>query len=427
MSRQELENALYDIGSLLSYEIHREPIGEDEYQKWFDEYRIVFDLLGYKNVIPHPRLEPEYQTKEILIPDFLVQGIDDIWAIFEIKRPDTEILKRNTRRQDFYSSFNSYISQCLDYSEFFDDKANREAFNSKYNITVFKDPRCILVSGRNEGLDKSVIQKLIVGRRNAIIDLKTYDDIINTIEYHRAKRYGQYDDIEGFTAGGIFSVSKLQGKNNFIVDIGMNWRKNRISIYINKHDRLCLRVLDNNGKEYTTKMKIGSSYLCYDELFAMCFEVGIAKSSTIICLEINCEHFKDIYIDNIKFDPKFIFSISKENPYVNILWGTDISFKERSDLEFGEFFFYKNKLSYKLRNELRDYLFGRMQEEIETSIFGTKSNQFGSTSTNLISPRRQANSDFSGIVNLPYGIESLPPALFEYWPKTTGLKRKFKS
>lgn len=242
MSRQELENALYEIDFLLSYEIHGENFGEDEYQKWFEKYRIVFDLLGYKNVIPHPRLEAEDQTKEVLIPDFLVQGIDDIWSIFEIKRPDTEILKNKTRRQDFYSSFSSYISQCLDYSEFFDDKANREAFNSKYNITVFKDPRCTLVSGRNEGLDKSIVQKLIVGRRNAIIDLKTYDDIINTVEYHRSKRYGQYDDIEGFTAGGIFSVRKLQRKNNYLVDMGKNLRRNRISIYINKHDRLCLRL-----------------------------------------------------------------------------------------------------------------------------------------------------------------------------------------
>lgn len=421
MNRQQIENAINSLEILFFYEVQGENVQEQHYQEWLEKYSIVFDLLGYKKVIPHPKLEA---NGKVLIPDFLVQGIDDIWSIFEIKRPDTGLLKRQSKRKEFYSSFRDYISQCHEYAEFFDDQANRDWFNSKYDVVVQKSLRSLIVAGRNEGLDKAEIQKIML-REGAKIELKTYDDLLNTLEYHREKTYGQYDDIEGFTAGGIFSVSKYEGKN-FLIDIGMDPQKNRISIFINRGDELCLRVLDANGKEYSTKLPMGSADLSYENLFAMCFEVGIANNSTIICIEINCEHFKDIFIDNIKFDTKYIFSNESDNKYVNILFGTDISFNEKSDFEFGVFFLYDKKLSFKLRSELRYYLYGKMFEKFKTTIYGVKSNQFASTSTNLISPRKQKNSNINNIVNLPYGIESIPKPIFEFYPQKVRLDRKFK-
>lgn len=422
MNRQEIENAINSLDILFMYESQGERIEEKHYQEWLEKFSIVFDLLGFKKVIPHPKLEGNGQ---ILIPDFLVQGIDNIWSIFEIKRPDTALLKQRLKRRDFYSTFREYLSQCHEYNEFFDDQANRNSFNARYDVNVHKSLKSLLIAGRNEGLDKDEIQKIML-REGAKIELKTYDDLQNILEYHREKTYGQYDEIEGFTAGGIFAVNKHNGKKNYLIDMGMDPRINRISIYINESNELCLRVLDSTGKEYETKILIDNSTLCYGELFAMCFEVGIAENSTIICIEINCELFKDIFIDNINFDPSYIFNNTKDKKYVNILFGTDISFKEKADFEFGQFFIYQNKISFSLRSKLRYYLFGEMYEEIDTNIFGIKSGQFASTSTNLISPRKQKNSGFNKLVNLPYGIESLPKALLEIWPKKVRLGRKFK-
>jgi Shedu protein SduA, C-terminal len=113
MERKEFENAIYELLRIKNDVKYKEA----DFQKWFEKYQIVFTSYGYKTVIPQPKLKDV--DGQIFEPDFLVQRFDETWEIFEIKRPDTTILKTKTRRVEFYSSLREYLSQCHDYIEYF--------------------------------------------------------------------------------------------------------------------------------------------------------------------------------------------------------------------------------------------------------------------------------------------------------------------
>ncbi|MFN5872449.1 MAG: Shedu anti-phage system protein SduA domain-containing protein, partial [Aphanizomenon sp.] len=108
--RQEIEEAISSLKQLLS----DEDALERHFQEWFENNPIVFNALGYKTYLAHPVLKLE--DEDTLIPDFIVQRIDNLWEIFELKLPNTQILKDKKTRQTFYAPLHEYMQQCIDYS-----------------------------------------------------------------------------------------------------------------------------------------------------------------------------------------------------------------------------------------------------------------------------------------------------------------------
>src|SRR5258705_9104911 len=104
MNRQSIEVAISQLESLMA----NDRATEGDFQKWFESNPVIFEVLNYPKVLPHPRLTESGIDK--YIPDFLAQGVDSLWKILEIKRPDTEILKDAQRRAAFYSAMETYLS-----------------------------------------------------------------------------------------------------------------------------------------------------------------------------------------------------------------------------------------------------------------------------------------------------------------------------
>ena len=114
MNRQEIERTLVDLHALLA-----EDVDEEAFQIWFETNAAIFTTLGYVRALPHPRLE--YHDGEVRLPDFLVKDTSGLWHVFELKRADTAVLKPQLRRQTFYAKFEEYLTQCVEYAEFFRD------------------------------------------------------------------------------------------------------------------------------------------------------------------------------------------------------------------------------------------------------------------------------------------------------------------
>jgi hypothetical protein len=133
---ESYEHAMQKLAGL----VRQGDFAEAQYQKWFEDNRVIFEIYGCKTVLPHPELVQNRgitpADRSVLIPDFMVERIDGTWEIFEIKRPDTPILKESIRRQTFYASMHEYIQQISEYIEYFDDSNNRADFLKKYGVIV---------------------------------------------------------------------------------------------------------------------------------------------------------------------------------------------------------------------------------------------------------------------------------------------------
>jgi len=130
VDREKLENAILELNSLLE---QNETL-EDKYQKWFEKYPFVFGLFEYKRVLSKPRLVKN--NGEYYEPDFMVQRIDKTWEIIDLKRTITSILKDKKKRSAFYAEFAEYVSQCHEYSQFFEDSQHREWFEKEFRSSI---------------------------------------------------------------------------------------------------------------------------------------------------------------------------------------------------------------------------------------------------------------------------------------------------
>jgi len=343
MERQQIETALVELALMLEYEELTEP----DCQDWFERHDAVFKLLGFKEVLAHPRLQSETDHK---IPDFLVKDHSDIWSIFEIKRPDTKILKSNKNRDDFYQSLRSYISQCHKYNRFFDDESNRKKFNEQNNVEVQKNLKSIIIAGINEGLDKNEVHSILF-EEGAKVSLQTYSDVYNNLQYNRSENFAKFDNIPGITIGIVVKFSKIPNEENYLFEFGRDCKRNKVSVYIDKFDRLALSVFDDEGRNYLSRINIDNIYT--DQLF-LCFEVGATEEYSTIILEYNGQVFQDIVIPSVKFDTRYLFA-SENRSYFNFILGTNLELRKRNNFQFTNLAIYGHKMSFEDKYDLRKW------------------------------------------------------------------------
>jgi len=114
--------------------------------------------------------------KSDLIPDFLLQNVtDDLWDIFEIKKPSEKIIVGPPNRPRFSANVIKACSQLREYKSYFNDPKNRELIESKYGLRVYKPNIAVIIGRRDNFLSENF--------RDAEGDLKelrviTYDDIL---------------------------------------------------------------------------------------------------------------------------------------------------------------------------------------------------------------------------------------------------------
>lgn len=296
MYRGNIEKSIVELNEL----IESESRDEQKYQKWFEDNPIVFKSLGYVDVISQPRVDVGDSYEE---PDFIVKTTNGEWEIFEIKTPFEDLVTSDNRRPKFYSTINKYISQCHTYSECLDEASVRERLSNKYSIErIRKRPKSILVAGLSEGEDIKTAHKLSK-RKTPNIKLFTYDDLYQSLKRHRKFHFDRYDKSGGISIYAVISLLKKPrtSVSNHILDIGKNKNKNRVSIFINKEEFICVRVKDVQGKEKTAKSREPLPRKTYNSEEIFQFEVGVGERMGFISVQIGWDYHADIRIGEFPF------------------------------------------------------------------------------------------------------------------------------
>lgn len=288
--KQRIELAIDNLQVLLDSEAN-----ESDFQNWFSQHSIAFDVLGYKNSIEHPSLF--YEDKKY-IPDFMAQTISDEWEIIELKTADASILKDADRRHAFFAATESNLSQCREYSLIFYDTACRAKFNEIYQTNCHKSPAVKLVIGRNDGTDKLLVNELLSGR-SPRISIITYDDVINHLKARYETLKGIVDRPLGiyivFTA---IQIETSSTEDMYILDICKSGAKSRVEIYTSGKN-IMMQTHDANGMVVS---KMLSRFQDLNLLNAYEIVISPMQYETSIGLLINGELVLETMVRNTEFD-----------------------------------------------------------------------------------------------------------------------------
>ncbi len=156
---------------------------EHNWQKFLREY-ILFFNLNYANVI-----EKENIALEERYPDFMLIDVYNYLDIYEIKTPDTNLLKKDSSRGNYYwdTELSKAISQVENYIDHinknrlaFIDKIRREM---KLNIRVVK-PRGFIIAGTKKQLQGEIMEDnfRLLNKSMSNIEIILYDEFLNNLK-----------------------------------------------------------------------------------------------------------------------------------------------------------------------------------------------------------------------------------------------------
>lgn len=282
VKRIQLENAINELSRLLKKGEAR----ESKYQEFFENNPVVFEVLGYVKAYPKPRL-PKLDG-DYLEPDFLVEQVDGLYQIFELKTPQEKLIQEIKSRDKFYADVDKYISQVFTYSEYFDDNEHRRLVINELSLDVQKTPDMVLVVGRDNNVDKKLLHTL-TRRRASALHIVTYDFILSTLQFHHATLFGHSEKLPGISWHGIITLHDVDVKRRqYIFDAGNSLHHSRLSIYINEQKRLCFEILDGEGISHSMSVSVGKGKnINWEEKSYICCEFGSSDKFSIMQLLVD--------------------------------------------------------------------------------------------------------------------------------------------
>lgn len=327
---------------------------EGEFQDWFGRHPVVFAAYGYQRWISHPELVTH--AGETYWPDFVVQRLTGVWDVFEIKRPDTKVLRHAARRQEFYAEFRAYVKQCRDYARYFLLPQHRAAYTQRYGATVQEEWRSILVAGRSADLDPLRVNDILADE-GATVEHQSYDDVRRRLEFLRVQAFAKYENNVGRSLHFMIIPRRLEGRPSYVMDIGSHADRNRISLYFDERQRLVLRVVDGDREAHIVRMAMGDERLLYDRLAYIVCEVGVGAGHAFLSIEIDGQHFADARLPGFDFDPEGGL------PYV---LGADVTGTAHSAMDVAEILVYDRTLTFWERVDLRNYVASKYAPDVES-------------------------------------------------------------
>lgn len=301
VNREDLERCIAELSMLL--ELPR--VKEAECQAWLERHPLVFEIHGYRRSISHPELKTSSDL--VFIPDFLVRRPDAVWEIFELKRPDTDVLRSSERRATFYSDMHSYISQCVEYSECCSDPRVAKAFWEVHGAALNAHPESTLVAGRSEGMDRFKVYALLKRLTPKIRHL-TYDDLLEQLRQHLESNFAGSTEGAGLTLFVAVRLLPTSTPTECLLDVGGSPFKNRISVARYGASVLRFSVIDRNG--LTSSQDVEASHYWDNGAFVCAIHVTQTSNSALVLFEINGQYVGEVRI------PTELLEITHPLPYV---------------------------------------------------------------------------------------------------------------
>jgi hypothetical protein len=339
LDRLIIETAVRELYSLL------EGVSDERlYQSWCERHAaLVCKILGYKRIVSHPSL-PIPEGKRL--PDLMGERHDSLWEIVELKRPDTPMIRSPDYRPTFYAAFNTYLSQCEEYAEIFEESNVRKWFARHYATKIQRRVPCLIVAGRSEGLDRLHVHDLLERHRNRISH-RTYDDLAGFLRREHAEHFGEVEGLSGFTAAIVLARQPRSAGSTFLFDIGTNEATNRASVFIDFCDNLTLCVRDGEGYLHRTRVPLIDQWPVGEWVYLI-FELGLSSEFTYLSIELNGQVLRDNYSD-----PMVVHL-----PIRPLAWvlGSDVTGRESSAMDVFEVTAFEKILLYEEREQLRAHL-----------------------------------------------------------------------
>ncbi len=345
VNKVQLEGAITELSLLLKADESR----ESKYQEFFEKNPVVFTILGYKRAYSKPRLKK--LDGEYLEPDFLVEQIDGLYQIFELKTPQEKLVQDIKSRDKFYADVDKYISQVFTYSEYFDDSENRKYVNETLSLDVQKAPGMVLVIGRDKNVDKKLLHQLAKRRTNTL-HIVTYDLILSTLQFHHAAQFGHSENLSGVSWHGIITLHDVTvKKRQYIFDAGNSLYHSRWSLYLNEKKHLCFEILDRDGVSHSIFVPVGKGRkINWEEKSYICCEFGSSDSFSIMQLLVD---------NSLVAKNEFLFPISIPIglDFNRKTIGSDINGQNHGTLTMAGLSIYNIVLPFKQRYGLADAIF----------------------------------------------------------------------
>ena len=221
-------------------------------------------------------------------PDFLVERVDGMFEIVDLKTPQEGFLKERNAHDPFYQRINEYIGQVCNYSLYFTEGRHRDYVKDRYGIDVQPEPDKALIIGRDAGIDMRAIRQNIRDLKATHVNLQTYDDVRCALDAHYALFYGQSEGLPGFSLHANISIAgAFRLGLVYIFECGAAPDANRISIYLDNSNQLCFDVVDSQRNRYNVSVQPGMFDFEFGRPFSLCCELGISSKFSFLRLFIN--------------------------------------------------------------------------------------------------------------------------------------------
>lgn len=238
---------LADLYSSLASLLEIAQADERACQTWFEQNPCIFEIIGYRRWLPKPRLQIDDNT--YYEPDFLVQNHAGVWTVFELKRPDTAVLKNPSRRTDFQAEFSTYIQQCREYADFFLQDSHREQIETRYQADVQRLVPSEIIAGTDNRFDRRVAHDLLFDRGNKVV-LRTYTEVLDAIGRELDRHSSDTAGLPGMSVSilGSFPISPMVA-DQVLLDFGYSADRDRFSLLL-RDGQFLFRLYDHNGGQH---------------------------------------------------------------------------------------------------------------------------------------------------------------------------------
>lgn len=245
--KHKLEQAILVLENLLEVQ---EGV-ESAYQKFFEDYPIVFEVLGYRRAIPVTKgseftLPRDKYTNLKPEPDFLVERHDGLWEIFEIKTPidDKLLIDSNSYRKRLKAVIQSYISQIEEYADYFKNPSNRQSIEEKLKVIIQEDVPIQLIIGKRDKTDLHELHRILM-RSSKKPNIIFYDVLAGQLNSKHKNFYG-FSEKTGITA--IFYIRLLppEKQEYCVFEIRSKSGKSGLNLLLFPPDRLSFNLIDIN-------------------------------------------------------------------------------------------------------------------------------------------------------------------------------------
>lgn len=228
----------------------------------------------------------------------------------------------------FIAAAISFVSVIKDYKE-----------SKKLSITTIIIVSLIVVYAITDIIDNKISHKGQEKDKVEVMDAinKTHD-LIGVKEF------------PGFTITALLKIQELkEERRKYIFDIGIDPRRNRISLYLDFDNNLVYSIIDNAGVPHTIKIPQKIHTFEFNTLYFIHCEFGDAKEFNYMRLSINNQHF-----DPLKFKNKLNIPDNLQQKPGTLF--TDIEKKEFSSMTISQYSVMRGTMTDEKMNGFMDII-----------------------------------------------------------------------